>query len=225
MTQDTPPNTGWNTIDKVNVTYFLDTARGMAGCGALVHAMPAPTVLLPSVPWVKGLYTRPSTNHRSQPWLNPAPHLYCRLLAKMPHRRTFLPMPDSIESAFTTRTPKFIHAVFHRKSDISYDILLQTLWKHLFRDAVNLGGNQPSSSVAVWRDTFIRRKVSLPVYQSTLSITYSKRPSSLVVYPVQTRCLVGLAQKQWNSRPQPLGVLAFLPTPTHTHTHNRFTAL
>jgi len=36
----------------------------MVGCGALVHAMPLPSVMLPCV---KGLNPRPSTNHSSQP--------------------------------------------------------------------------------------------------------------------------------------------------------------
>jgi len=42
----------------------------MSGCGALVHAMPVPTELLPCV---KGLNFHNSTNHRSQPLLSPTP--------------------------------------------------------------------------------------------------------------------------------------------------------
>ena len=49
---------------------------------------------------------------------------------------------------------------------------------------------------------------------TAISVSSSKeprRPTSWVVYPVQNRCWVRLAQEQWNSHPQPLGVIALLP--------------
>jgi len=48
---------------------------------------------------------------------------------------------------------------------------------------------------------------------SVNSFKEPRRPASLVVYPAQTSCRVQLAQEQWNSRPQTLGVMALLTTP------------
>jgi len=131
-------------------------------------------------------------------------------------RRSSLSLAEPDNRKYIRHAPtKFSHAVFRRKSDIRRNIQLWTLWRRSPQIWEAVGHHSASQ----FEETRFLEENLVALFLVDSAKNLDDPPHGWCIQRRFGAAYRTIAQEQWNSRPQPLGVLVFLPTPIRKYSN------